>query len=74
MKKYSRFLPLLLCILLVLPLATAVYGADMDPGEKGTYVLHYDVDGDGYDGANLIYFSPYRIQAVMNGKEITMAR
>lgn len=72
MKKYSRFLPLLLCILLVLPLATAVYGADMDPGEKGTYVLHYDVDGDGYDGANLIYFSPYRIQAVMNGKEITM--
>ena len=50
MKKYSRFLPLLLCILLVLPLATAVYGADMDPGEKGPYVLHYDVDGDGYDG------------------------
>jgi fimbrial isopeptide formation D2 family protein/LPXTG-motif cell wall-anchored protein len=72
MKKHSRTLSLMLCVLLILSLFAAVHAAETDPGEKATYVLHYDVDGDGYDGPELQYFSPYRIQATMNGKEITM--
>ena len=69
MKLFKRILPLMLCVLLVLPLFTAVQALG---GEDATYVLNNQVDGDNYTGPDLQYFSPYRIQAEMDGKTITM--
>ena len=69
MKLFKRILPLMLCVLLVLPLFTAVQALG---GEDATYVLNNQVDGDNYTGPDLQYFSPYRIEAVMDGRTITM--
>ena len=72
MKKYSRLLSLLLCVLLILPLAATVHAAGAVAGETDTYVLNHDMDGDGYSGPDLQYFSSYRIEAYMNRNLITM--
>ena len=72
MKKYNRFLSLLICVLLILPLFTFMGTGVLAAGEEDTYVLDHWVDGNGYSGPDLQYFSPYRIKARMDGKDITM--
>ena len=72
MKKYNRFLSLLICVLLILPLFTFMGTGVLAAGEEDTYVLDHRVDGNGYSGPDLQYFSPYRIKARMDGKDITM--
>ena len=72
MKKHFRFQLLLLCLLLILPLLAYVQGEEAVSGEQVTYVLNHRVDGDGYSGPDLQYFSPYRIAAVMDSKSIHM--
>ncbi len=61
MKLYRRVLPMLLAVLLLMSASFAVFSsaADEEYTPVYTYVLSYNVDDDGYDGANLQYFSPY---------------
>lgn len=72
MKIYSRLLSLTLCVLLLLPVFVTMGGSVLAAGEEDTYVLNHRVDGDGYSGPDLQYFSPYRIKATMDGEVITM--
>lgn len=72
MKMVNRIVSAVLCLLLLLPLAAQVHAAGAVAGETDTYVLNNQVDGDGYEGPELQYFSPYRIEAYMNSNLITM--
>lgn len=72
MNKFSRISVLLLCIVMLLSLIPNAYGAEMTDGEKATYVLNHQVDGDNYSGPALQYFSPYRIACTLDKKSITM--
>ncbi len=68
----SRFLWLLMCISLLCSLIANALGAEASVGEQATYVLNHQVDGDGYDGPELQYFSPYRIACTLNQERIQM--
>ncbi len=72
MKAYARFLIILLCASLSFSLLPNMLAAEMTDGEKATYVLNHQVDGDNYSGPDLQYFSPYRIACTLNAKKIQM--
>ncbi len=72
MDKIRRFLAVFLCLPLMLSLFAQLGGAARAAGDADTYVLHYQVDGDGYDGPELQYFSPYRLSCTLDKKSIQM--
>ena len=72
MKTFKRFILLLLCVALTLATFGVVNAADPISEEDATYVLNFDVEGDGYSGPEVMYFSPYRIACTLDGKRITM--
>ncbi len=72
MEKIKRPVAVFLCVLLIVSLFAGLMPMARAGGEEDTYVLHYQVDGDGYEGPELQYFSPYRLSCTLNRKSITM--
>lgn len=70
MNKYTRLLAFLLCIPLLLSILPGVSAAEITAGEKATYVLNYDSDNDDFDGPELQYFTPYRVQYRLNNSSL----
>ncbi len=62
MSAMKRILVLLVVMTLLLSIVPVSIAADED--EDATYVLHYGVDGDGYDGPDKLYFSPYLVNYI----------
>ncbi len=65
MKLLKRALSILLAVLLIASLFSTAFAAEDE--DKSTYVLHYGVADDGYDGPNLQYFSPYVTDYAIDG-------
>lgn len=70
MNKYTRLLAILLCIPLLLAILPSAFAAEVTAGEKATYVLNYDSDDDAFDGPELQYFTPYRVQYRLNNSSL----
>ncbi|MBR4308870.1 MAG: SpaH/EbpB family LPXTG-anchored major pilin [Oscillospiraceae bacterium] len=71
MEKIKRFLAVFLCIPLLCSIIVNFMGFAR-AADDNVYVLHYQVDGDGYDGPEVQYFSPYRLSATLNKKAVQM--
>ena len=65
MKKIKSVLSLLLAAVLLVSLTAVSFAAEEE--DLSEYVLHHNVEGDGYDGPKLQYFSPYVTDYVFEG-------
>lgn len=60
----KRILALLTAMVLLASVIPAVWA---DEEDDSVYVLNYGVEGDGYDGPNNQYFSPYLVDYIYDG-------